>query len=803
MTPVDDIAAAVALCEQANKLLGTAPRAAYALLLRARELAPAEPIVTMCWATVSHHLGGMHAPIQHALVGLVSAPGVAPSLGTNACIVLSRLAEDADDIDGAEAYLDRARAFQRSWQERGDLPAAAAVAAIHVLEREIELAINRGQRARTERAYKEAIAVAERHQLSPHANSLGKHYDALLSAWNPLHAAIPFERAGSSKRLQTARVLERLHGAAAGRERFLQAIKKLENEARQPANPAGPTPATLWSAYLEFLHLFADHRPQEDEPLIDCATKAVAIAQQLDTPSMSAQTRLAVRACSQVKWPDALLVWCEESRARDVDSDPETLREAMQAECERAIEANDPSRAQRALQRLELSGNAPAERVHLALLRTVIARMQEDLPRRLLAFEDLAAALADHFVANATDGSGEQTAYLLFADTIGGAVKGAAMTAHRSNRPALALQWLDRGKAALSAFDNRLAAAALRSAVDLDQLERRLQQDGAALLMLHDRKLPTGRSEILCVGLDVHGASHSWLLDRPETFETMLPDTASHAGQTGPVLATELMELGRLFAEPLRTLAGEARHLYVVPEGALWRVPWSALNLDGAPVFTTTSCSIIPSARWLLNVPSRPSPISAMVSIGVGHESWNTERIVLGALAEQAASLFGHATVLLDDQATKSDVLDALTRHDLAYLIVHGSVETGRDYDALAATRLKLGLGMELTGRDLAIGPQLAHTVIINACCSGGFSMVGHDVLSGFYHGLFRRGTQRAILSLGMIDPNVAHRVALRLIPALVERESLAQALRQAQLAEWQRGESKHDWFLQVALGAA
>jgi CHAT domain-containing protein len=100
-------------------------------------------------------------------------------------------------------------------------------------------------------------------------------------------------------------------------------------------------------------------------------------------------------------------------------------------------------------------------------------------------------------------------------------------------------------------------------------------------------------------------------------------------------------------------------------------------------------------------------------------------------------------------------------------------------------------------------GQLTADLVFLNACRSGLFNTRRGNEIGGFWGGFLNAGAASIIATLRFVDPDSAHRLALKFYNAWTkEGVTKAEALRRAQLAMCQAGAELRYWASHVLVGA-
>jgi tetratricopeptide (TPR) repeat protein len=136
-------------------------------------------------------------------------------------------------------------------------------------------------------------------------------------------------------------------------------------------------------------------------------------------------------------------------------------------------------------------------------------------------------------------------------------------------------------------------------------------------------------------------------------------------------------QLGRVLLEPVRDLISEARRLYVILPPPMEAFPLHAVELDGAPLVTHLDVAYLPSVEFLDPRLERSRPDAAARVMAVSNPRYEVLEplAVAGEDATRVAARLHDADILLDDLATSTALLDALTGGGLLHVTSHAAFE--------------------------------------------------------------------------------------------------------------------------------
>jgi tetratricopeptide (TPR) repeat protein len=187
------------------------------------------------------------------------------------------------------------------------------------------------------------------------------------------------------------------------------------------------------------------------------------------------------------------------------------------------------------------------------------------------------------------------------------------------------------------------------------------------------------------------------------------------------------------------------RTIYLVPSGALYFVPWGALDIQ-APVV------ILPNGGWLIR---NPRSIVAQFSASiVGDPELGGVLPQLPGAREEARSVAAIYQVapLLGEDATEKKLRDSIGAGvKVLHLATHGIFDP-KDPLASALYLSKERKAFSLTANALYENPIPAQTVIMSACATGMGKIMSGDDLLGLSRSLYLGGATAILSSLWPIE---------------------------------------------------
>ncbi len=300
----------------------------------------------------------------------------------------------------------------------------------------------------------------------------------------------------------------------------------------------------------------------------------------------------------------------------------------------------------------------------------------------------------------------------------------------------------------------------LRAALSGRVLVEYGEVDGELCAVVLDAGSDSGRPRLARLGpaRDVHRESDALLFALRRLGSGPTPASATLA-RTGADLG--IARLRGMLVDPLRLPAG--REVVVVPVGALWRVPWSAL--------LGVSVSVAPSAaQWVRTLPSTGRTGGGRTVVVAGPD-------LPGAVSEVEALRTMHpgATVLVPPDSTVAEVAAALRGADLAHLACHSVLRS----DNPAFSALRLGDG-PLSVHEIDVRGLAPRRVVLAACDSAADVAYEGNEMLGFVSALLARGTAGLVASVVPVPDLDAVPLMCRLHEGLRRGQRMAEALHAA-----------------------
>ncbi len=382
---------------------------------------------------------------------------------------------------------------------------------------------------------------------------------------------------------------------------------------------------------------------------------------------------------------------------------------------------------------------------------------------------------------------------------------------------------------------------------ELDLAEARAGKDPAATaaapVALGALRAQLGADEALLLfqlgsWRDIYGdfAGGSWaiVLTRGEPEIHRLPDRAEietllplflgllerRDGKEGPA-AARLGEM--LLGSALRGLPKEVRRLVIIPDGALYNLPWDALrpSPSGEPLGLSYDLAVAPSAtlfaRWrsrplsspsrgalVFADPKRPNGERPAATRGAASEVASlAEGARFGPLpyarreGEDVADRLPRSELLVGEQATERE----LSRTDLApFAAIHFAAHAIADAANPDRSAVVLADGL-LQPREIAALPLAGKLAVLSACRTADGAVISGEGTMSLARAFFQAGAPTVIGSRWPLADDEAERLSASFYRALSAGETAGSALRQARREAAEAGLPPAAWAGLVLMG--
>lgn len=243
--------------------------------------------------------------------------------------------------------------------------------------------------------------------------------------------------------------------------------------------------------------------------------------------------------------------------------------------------------------------------------------------------------------------------------------------------------------------------------------------------------------------------------------------------------------LSRLFLDPVADVLSAYERIIIVPHGASHGLPFQVLPWQGDALTGSHTISYLPAASLLPLLPKGVIQANGRVlTVGVtGGATLREDNVYFkglpwaGVEARCIANLFEGATCLLDQQASASRVLDAMSGSEVVHIASHCYL----DDEAPMETSLLMH-GAERIEMKTLLGLRLKMRLVTLSACESGVGHVtrGDDVL-GLTRALFATGASAIVVSLWEVADTTTCLLMTHFYEELQHRLDVAESMRTAQ----------------------
>jgi tetratricopeptide (TPR) repeat protein len=242
--------------------------------------------------------------------------------------------------------------------------------------------------------------------------------------------------------------------------------------------------------------------------------------------------------------------------------------------------------------------------------------------------------------------------------------------------------------------------------------------------------------------------------------------------------------LGAMLFEPLGADLAGVHSLLIVPSGALYGVPYGALEIDGQPLVSRFDLAVLPAAEGLLSR-RRSGGGSGILALGDPRVPGGEPLPSAAEEAKAVAALRAGGTAYVGTGATEASFKRRAPRAEWIHLAAHGRVDPlvpGRSHLLLAPGEGEDG---RLEAAEIAALNLTASLVVLSACDSGVETGLARqnapgDERSGLPRAFLTAGAGTVIENLWEVD-DAASRVLLPALYARLDLESVPASLARLQ----------------------
>ena len=281
-----------------------------------------------------------------------------------------------------------------------------------------------------------------------------------------------------------------------------------------------------------------------------------------------------------------------------------------------------------------------------------------------------------------------------------------------------------------------------------------------------------------------------------------------------PSSQSRLAQMYQLLVAPVRQWTAGKTLLFIVPDGALWQVPFQALTTPaGQPMIAEAAVAYAPSFAALTAIHPPPHAAQRRTLLAMGDATVGSEAAAhlrsferdasLGSLPDAAnevraiAAEYGprQSDVYLHEVATETTLKAAAGRHRIIHLATHGIADSRWPmFSALLLAPSAQDDGL-LEAREVADMKLDADLVVLSGCdTAGGLIRSGEGVI-GLSWAFLLAGCPTTVVSQWSAESKATSQLMIEFHRRLIGGLSAAEALRDAQLSVMRSGRYAHPFY--------
>ncbi|MEO7057075.1 MAG: CHAT domain-containing tetratricopeptide repeat protein [Caldimonas sp.] len=365
-----------------------------------------------------------------------------------------------------------------------------------------------------------------------------------------------------------------------------------------------------------------------------------------------------------------------------------------------------------------------------------------------------------------------------------------------------------------------------RPAPTVAAMQATAAEHGASLLVY---SLLGGDTDEIAIWLVQAGAVHHRMAPPRESGDLKLVEevaalVADLADASAPEerLDALLGRLHRRLVAPVAGLLTPDELLCIVPDGALFRVPFAALrDARGAPLVASHPLCYVPSVEVLALsreaarlqqgrgpagpplIVGAPSPVRLPAGFVVAQPLAE-----LGYAAQEArdiASMLGADPPLLAGEATLAAVNERLPTASLAHFAAHALLDDVRPQASAILLAASVGSGADATLTVSALQDlSLRASLVVLSACGTALGPISGDGIAGFARALLTAGVPSAVVALWPLADASTWDLMTSFYGRLVSQgDGAAAALRAAMLEQREATPHPRDWAAMALYGQA
>jgi CHAT domain-containing protein/Tfp pilus assembly protein PilF len=266
---------------------------------------------------------------------------------------------------------------------------------------------------------------------------------------------------------------------------------------------------------------------------------------------------------------------------------------------------------------------------------------------------------------------------------------------------------------------------------------------------------------------------------------------------------TDAQELYRLLVEPAAEVLRNTTTMVIVPDGALWQLPFQALSpaadhywIEQASIFYAPSLTVL--AEMLRRYPASASPrtLMAMGNPATSVTSLPEAEAEVNALREIYGAV--NSKIYTREEASEATFKQQAGKYSVLHIAAHGELDDRNPMYSHLLLAPGAGDAAEdglLEAREMMDLDLKAEVVVLSACETARGRVGGGEGLIGMTWALFIAGSPATVATSWKIDSASATRFTLEFHRRLHSGEAKAAALREASLAVMRIPEYRHPYY--------
>lgn len=227
----------------------------------------------------------------------------------------------------------------------------------------------------------------------------------------------------------------------------------------------------------------------------------------------------------------------------------------------------------------------------------------------------------------------------------------------------------------------------------------------------------------------------------------------------------------------LRPLSLKTDHLIIIPDKALWRIPFHALSADGETyLIESTLVSYAPSVATLLDAVAQPAP-KRRVAQSFANSSYDGR--VLSRVnheAETVATILGGSSIV---NATSADFVQRSASADVLHFSMHAELDAERPLLSFLAFKPTKGDSGKLTVADLLKIQLKKQSLVFLSSCDTNAVVDGEGIVSLAW-AVLGSGATSVISSQWEADDRAAEKFATNFYTAYSKKASAEKSMQSA-----------------------